>query len=109
MYSMNRVLLAFLAACAVAIAQENPDWHRPFPPYKIVSDIYYVGTADLACFLLTTSQGDILINTGLADSGPMIRESMRKLGFDVKDIKILLTMQAHDDHVAAFKEIQQAS
>jgi metallo-beta-lactamase class B len=109
MYSMIRVLLVLLAAGAFAIAQQNPNWSRPFPPYKIAGNVYYVGTADLACFLLTTPEGDILINTGLADSGPLIRESIQKLGFKVEDIRILLTMQAHDDHVAAFKEIQQAS
>jgi len=109
MYSMIRALFTLLAAGALTIAQENPNWHRPFPSYKVAGNVYYVGTADLACFLLTTPEGDILINTGLADSGPMIRESIQKLGFNVKDIRILLTMQAHDDHVAAFKEIQQAS
>jgi metallo-beta-lactamase class B len=109
MYWMIRALFALLAAGGLSIAQQNPNWSRPFPPYKIAGNVYYVGTADLACFLLTTPEGDILINTGLADSGPLIRASMQKLGYNVKDIRILLTMQAHSDHVGAFKEIQQDS
>ena len=109
MYWMIRALFALLAAGVLAIAQQNPDWSRPFPPYRIAGNVSYVGTADLACFLLTTPEGDILINTGLPDSGPLIRDSIQKLGFKVRDIRILLTMQAHFDHVGAFKEIQQDS
>lgn len=101
--------MAAFFVCAVAFAQQNPAWTRAFPPHKIVGNIYYVGTEDLACFLLTTRQGHILINTGLADSTPLIRDSMQKLGFRLEDIRILLTMQAHFDHVAAMNEIQRIS
>src|SRR5215469_14024185 len=102
---MLRILL--LALCATAFAQTNPAWKRPFPPHKIAGNLYYVGTEDLACFLFTTPAGDILVNTGLADSTPLIRESMRSLGFRLEDVRILLTMQAHYDHVAAMSEIQK--
>jgi metallo-beta-lactamase class B len=103
---MLRVLL-LLALCTPAFTQVNPAWKRPFPPHKIAGNLYYVGTEDLACFLFTTPEGDILVNTGLADSTPLIRESFRKLGFRLEDVKILLTMQAHYDHVAAMKEVQK--
>jgi metallo-beta-lactamase class B len=96
-----------LALCATAFAQVNPAWQRPFPPHKIAGNLYYVGTEDLACFLFVTPEGDILVNTGLVDSTPLIRESFRKLGFRLEDIKILLTMQAHYDHVAAMNEIRK--
>jgi metallo-beta-lactamase class B len=102
---MLRVFL--LALCATAFAQTNPAWQRPFPPYKIAGNLYYVGTEDLACFLFVTPAGDILVNTGLADSTALIRESFRKLGFRVEDVKILVTMQAHYDHVAAMNEIRK--
>lgn len=71
--------------------------------------MYSVGTEDLPCFLLTTPEGHILINTGLAGSALLLRASIRKLGFRLEDVKILLTMQAHFDHVAAMKEMQQLS
>jgi metallo-beta-lactamase class B len=68
-----------------------------------------VGTEDPACFLIATSEGHILINTGLHDSAPLIEASIRKLGFRPEEVKILLTMQAHDDHVAAMAEMQKIS
>jgi metallo-beta-lactamase class B len=105
---MFRALL-LLSLCAFAFAQPNPAWKRPFPAYKIAGNLYYVGTEDLACFLFTTPEGHILVNTGLVDSTPLIRESFKKLGFRLEDVKILLTMQAHYDHVAAMKEIQGIS
>ena len=66
-----------------------------------------MGTADLACFLITSSEGHILINTGLADSGPLIRKNIESLGFKPSDIRILLTNQAHFDHVAALAEMKK--
>src|SRR5579863_482251 len=109
--NVTRRLLTFILAaattCGLAAAQENPSWKRPFPPFHIAGNVYYVGTEDLACYLITTKQGAILINTGLADSTPLMRTSVEKLGFKLSDIKILLTMQAHYDHVAAMAEIQK--
>jgi len=75
---MKKILLLILIAlCYRSIqAQEvhepssknHPEWSRPFPPFRIVGNLYYVGTADLACYLLVTPKGNILINTGLASS-----------------------------------------
>ncbi len=101
--------IVFLLLSSLAIAQNNPEWKRPFPAHKIAGNLYYVGTEDLACFLLTTPQGHILVNTGLADSTPLLREGIRKLGFKIEDVKILLTNQAHLDHVAAMSEIRKIS
>ena len=75
-------------------------------PHRIVGPVYYVGTYDLACFLITSPQGHILINTGLADSTAQIRKNVETLGFKLSDIRILLTNQAHLDHVAAMAEIK---
>jgi metallo-beta-lactamase class B len=82
-------------------------WTRPLTPHRIIGNIYYVGTYDLTSFLITTAQGHILINTGLADSTPLIRKNIEDLGFKFADIKILLTTQAHFDHVAAMAEVQR--
>lgn len=100
-------LLPFLLMGVAAMAQPNPAWTHPFPPFHIAGNLYYVGTQDLACYLITTRDGDILINTGVSGSAPMIRTSVEKLGFHLTDIKILLTMQAHYDHVAAMAEMQK--
>ncbi len=85
----------------------NEAWLQPFPAHRIVGDVYYVGTYDLAAFLITTPAGHILINTGVYDSADMIRASMESLGLDFDDIEILLTTQAHWDHVADLAEIKR--
>jgi metallo-beta-lactamase class B len=85
----------------------NPQWSQPYQPFRIVGNVYYVGTYDLACYLITTSEGNILINTGLAASTSIIKKNIEDLGFKMADTKILLTTQAHYDHVGAFAEIQK--
>lgn len=104
-----RYLPIAILLCGLLPGQGNESWRRPFPPHRIAGNLYYAGTEDLACFLIATPRGHILINTGLAGSTPLIRASMRTLGYRLEDVKILLTMQAHFDHVAAMKEVQEIS
>lgn len=107
------VLFFFMAAKTVAAQQVNEpkdvpaEWSAPYPPFRIAGNLYYVGTRDLACYLLVTSKGNILINTGLAGSLPLIRKSIETLGFRFRDIKILLTSQVHYDHVGAMAAIKR--
>jgi metallo-beta-lactamase class B len=105
---MLRTVLFFLTS-TILLAQPDPTWSKPYPAHRIAGNLYYVGTEGLACFLFSSPEGHILINTGLSDSTPLIRESMRQLGFKLEDVRILLTMQAHYDHVAAMQEIQKIS
>src|SRR6202049_534339 len=69
-----------------------------FPPHKIVGNIYYVGTASLASFLVVTPQGNILIDSTYERNVPAIQKSVEQLGFKFLDIKILLGNHAHTDH-----------
>jgi metallo-beta-lactamase class B len=105
-----RTVLLTLVVTIGAFAQPATipaTWTRPEAPHRIIGNLYYVGTYDLTSFLITTPQGHILINTGLADSTPQIRKSIQELGFDISAVKLLLTTQAHFDHVAAMAEIQK--
>ncbi|MCD6013775.1 MAG: beta-lactamase [Flavipsychrobacter sp.] len=81
-------------------------WSQPYKPFRIVGNLYYVGTYELACYLIATPRGHILINTGCADSEPLICSNIHELGFKFSDIKILLTNQAHFDHVGAMAEVK---
>ncbi len=97
----------FLRSVALAVvlsgtlfAQPAPEWTQPFPPYRITANIYYVGSKDLASFLITTPQGHILINSNLETSVPQVKSSVEKLGFHFRDIKVLLISHAHFDHCA---------
>ena len=90
---------------APPIMQRN--WSDPYEPFRIAVNLYYVGTYDLACYLITTPQGNILINTGLAPATQMIKEHIEKLGFKFSDTKILLATHAHYDHVAGMADIKK--
>ena len=85
----------------------NTEWSMQYQPFRIAGNLYYVGTYDLACYLITTPKGNILINTGLAASVTQIKDNIESLGFKFSDIKILLTTQAHYDHVGAMATIKK--
>ena len=90
-----------------ALAQGSPDWTEPFPPFRVAGNLYYVGSKGLANYLVTTPQGNILINSDLEANVPMIEASIAKLGFRLKDTKILLISHAHWDHDAGSAKIKQ--
>lgn len=86
----------------ISLAKKALKWEEPAEPVRIVGPIYFVGTQGLGAFLFTTSEGHILMNTGMPSSGPMIVESIRKLGFKPEDIKVMINGHAHVDHAGAF-------
>jgi metallo-beta-lactamase class B len=100
------LLLTFVFICSV-FAQDNPDWTAPQKPYRVIGNVYYVGSKDLASYLLTTPQGDILINSSLTSSPAMIRKNVEALGFHFSDVKILLISHAHWDHAAGSAEVKR--
>jgi metallo-beta-lactamase class B len=108
------------AAAMAAAAAANPKlflegavktmkWNETAEPMKIAGPIYYVGTKGLAAWLITTSDGLILINTGMPPSGPIIEASIRKLGFKPENVKLLLDAHAHIDHVGGHAYIKKLS
>jgi CubicO group peptidase (beta-lactamase class C family)/glyoxylase-like metal-dependent hydrolase (beta-lactamase superfamily II) len=99
------MLLATLAL-ALSFAQGPADWHEPFPAHKIVGNVYYVGSRDLATYLITTPEGHILINSGFDRTVPLIQRSVESLGFKITDVKILLASHAHSDHVAGLARLK---
>jgi metallo-beta-lactamase class B len=101
----HRLLRAFLPALFVLplLAQKNGvnlAWNKPIDPYRITGNIYYVGTNFLASYLFVTPEGSILLNSDYEESVPLVRASVEKLGFRFRDIKYLLSSQAHNDHSA---------
>ncbi len=102
MHSQMVRFLVFLAALPLLVFAR-----QGFPPIRIVGNLYYVGDADLAAFLVVTPKGDILINSGFEYSVNEIRGRMKTLGFRFSDIRILLATHAHSDHVAAMATIKR--
>ena len=74
-------------------------------PFRIADNLYYVGSQELASYLVVTPKGNILINANLAASPSQIRASVEELGFRWNDTKILLNGQAHYDHMAGAAEV----
>jgi metallo-beta-lactamase class B len=107
-----RVLPGLFCLTAVLSAQNGQtDWNKPFPPHKVIGNVYFVGTEQLGSFLVVTPDGDILINTDFETTVPVIRASVEKLGFKMTDIKIILGSHAHGDHMqgdALMKELTGA-
>ena len=105
--TVSLVLSFFLFLASTATPQSSPDWTAPFPPFRIAGNLYYVGSKGLATYLVTTPQGNILINSDLEANVPMIEASVEKLGFHFKDTKILLISHAHWDHDAGSAKIKE--
>ena len=103
------LILAFTVPQAMLSAEEPQwpsGWTTSYPAHRIIGPLYNVGFEDLSVFLIETSEGHILVNTGLADSVETIRENVESLGLEFEDIRVLLCMQAHFDHAAALSEIK---
>jgi metallo-beta-lactamase class B len=105
---LTRLLILVLSTTSSAFSQANPPgWTESFPPFRIAGNLYYVGSKGLANYLITTPQGNILINSDLEANVPMIQASIVKLGFKFKDTKILLISHAHWDHDAGSAMIKE--
>ena len=102
------VWLLGLPACVnqTGVPGRMQQWNRPFPPYPVIDNVYYVGTNEIAQFLIVTSAGCILLDSGFEAAVPRLRENIESLGFRYHDIKLLLTSHAHIDHVQAHARVR---
>lgn len=105
------ILAIFLTLAPTAYPQAqagtSSEYLEPFPAHHVIGNIYFVGSKSLGIYLVTTPNGDILINAGLQESVPAIQKSVESLGFHFSDIKILLISHAHFDHDAGAARIKQ--
>ncbi len=96
-----------IALYPCAAAAQRSDWNAPFPPHRVMDNLYFVGTQMLGTFLVATPDGHILINSDYETTVPVIRASIEQLGFKFEDIKIVLGSHAHDDHMQADALVQE--
>lgn len=82
---------------------------EPAEPFRIAGNLYYVGANDIAAFLITGPNGHIVLDGGYPSTAPMIMASIAKLGFNIKDVKILVNSEPHPDHAGGLGVLQQAS
>ena len=116
-----RVLAIVSVACAAAVqaqtslltAEQRAQFHGPYSqpeePFRLIGNIYYVGAKNIASYLITTPQGHILVDTGTREMTPVITASVQKLGFNLRDIKIMLSSHAHFDHVGGHAAMKKAT
>jgi metallo-beta-lactamase class B len=78
-------------------------------PFRIAGNFYYVGANDVAAFLITGPEGHVVLDGGYPSTAPMIMASIAKLGFDIKDVKVLLNSEPHPDHGGGLTVLQKAS
>lgn len=84
-------------------------WTRPYPPFRMAGPIYWVGSYDLASYLITGSEGHILINSGVEPEADLIEERISTLGFDLADVAVLTGTHGHYDHIAAMADLKRRS
>jgi metallo-beta-lactamase class B len=85
------------------------EWNKPIDGFKVYGNTYYVGTEGLSALLVTSPEGHILLDGGLTQSAPLIEANIRKLGFKLEDVKLILNSHAHYDHAAGIAALQRAS
>jgi len=101
------IWLMLLLPATAANAADPAAWTIPIAPFRIAQNVYYVGSQDLASYLVVTPKGDILINSSLESSPQLIKKSVEQLGFHFGDIKILLISHSHYDHDAGSAEVKR--
>jgi len=112
------VALVALMSLTTAVQAQTPKdliealkvkWNTPTEPFKMIGNVYYVGTDGLASYLITSPQGHILVDTVMPEATSQIKANIEKLGFKVTDIKYLVNTHAHIDHTGGLAEMKQAS
>jgi metallo-beta-lactamase class B len=112
---MRRINVWVLLSAAIlflgAVITAQPQGQKSFPEaFRVIGNIYWVG-GEYGSYLITTPQGHILLDTGSSEMHDVIVSNVKKLGFKVEDIKIMISSHAHWDHVqghAAMKKLTGA-
>jgi metallo-beta-lactamase class B len=115
-FTKRRWLLVLLGLLVLAVypfrkwkAASDNGGQKLAEPFRIAGNLYYVGANDVASFLVTGPAGHVLIDGGYPGTAPMIMASIAKLGFDIRDVKVLLNSEPHFDHAGGLATLQQAS
>jgi metallo-beta-lactamase class B len=88
------------------IDQKQRAWNEPVAPFRVAGNVYYVGAAEVSAFLITTPKGHILLDAGFAETAPLVRDSILKLGFRLEDVKMMIISHSHYDHVGGLAQLK---
>ena len=116
----RRIFLALSLGAGMLIAQmagvvgfasqytpATPEWNKPVKAFRVIGNIYYVGASEVSSFLITTPKGHILLDSGFTETVPLIQDSVKQLGFDLRDVKVLINSHAHYDHAAGLAQLKE--
>lgn len=90
-------------------ARQRAEWNAPFAPFNVIGNIHFVGSAGLSSFLITSPQGHVLIDGALPETADQILQNIRTLGFDPRDVRVLLNSHAHFDHSGGLAALKSAT
>jgi metallo-beta-lactamase class B len=102
-------LLALILALTPQASPQFREWNQPIEPFRVAGPLYYVGPANITSLLVATPAGLVLIDGGLEESAPVIAANVRKLGFRVEDVRVLLSTHAHTDHAGGLARLKALS
>lgn len=93
---------------AMALADDAPpNWNKPIRPYRVIGNVYYVGSEGLSAWLISSSEGHVLLDSGPSPAGAkLIEANIAALGFKLSDVKILINTHAHFDHAGGLAQLK---
>ena len=90
------------------VCEHCEGWSRSREPFQVFGNTWYVG-GGLSSVLITSKQGHVLIDGGLPQTAPQIAANVRKLGFKLEDVKLIVNSHTHYDHAGGIAALQRAS
>lgn len=96
-------------ATDVSARSFSPEWTRPIAPFRVIDNVYYVGSAGIAAWIIKTPAGLILLDAGMPEFASTVEANIRALGFRLADVKIMLVSHAHFDHAGGLARIKSDS
>ena len=109
MKAMLAIMLALGCVPSASATDWPAAWHEPTEPFHVVGNIYYVGSKGIAAYLIVSPKGDILLDGTEPENGAMIERNIARLGFNIRDVKVLLNNHAHFDHAGALAQLKADS
>ena len=93
---------------AVSAATGWPvSWVERQAPFRLVGNVYEVGSVGLTALLVTTPEGHVLLDAGMPSYAPQVARNIAALGFKPTDVRWILNSHAHFDHAGGFAELKR--
>jgi metallo-beta-lactamase class B len=102
-------MILLLAALLAQTDATSRSWNAPVEPFHLTAHLSYVGASEVTSYAIETSQGLIVIDGGFVETAPQIERNLAKLGYAVRNVKVLLSSHAHFDHAGGLADLKKAT